>query len=84
MNIEEHIVKIHEDVREVKTDIKYIKEKLENGEITFSNHEKRLKKVEEGQASLTGKFAMIIVGIGAFITFLFNSILWVIDKINGH
>ena len=79
-----------EKITETNTTCKFILRQLEQGEKQFDKndarfirHNKRIRKLEQQQQLLTGKFAMIIMGIGSLVTIAFNALIWMWFKIAG-
>ncbi|MHC1623448.1 MAG: hypothetical protein ACXQTR_02515 [Candidatus Methanospirareceae archaeon] len=70
-----------EKIIETNTTCKHILKRLEQGEKKFNSHDKRIEKLEQQQQLLMGKFAIIITGLGAFVTLIFNALIWIWTKI---
>ena len=74
----------HDKIIETAQDVKHILERLEEGKETFKEHRgkfkeqnKRIGKLEKEQQLLVGKMAVILIGIGAAVTLVFNFLLWI-------
>jgi len=72
-----------EKIIETHTTCVHILHRLEQGETQFKEHSKRMdkhngriRKLEQQQQLLTGKLAIIIMGIGSIVTIIFNALLW--------
>lgn len=79
-----------EKIIETNTTCNHILRRLEQGEKQFDRndarfirHNERIWKLEQQQQLLTGKFAMIIMGIGSIVTLAFNALVWIWFKIAG-
>lgn len=79
-----------EKIIETNTTCHHILHRLGQGEKQFDKHSKRMdkhneriRKLEQQQHLLTGKFAMIIMGIGSLVTIIFNALIWIWFKIAG-
>lgn len=76
---------------ETARDVKHICERLSEGRETFKEHretfekhDKRIRILEQNQQLLTGKMAIIIIGIGAAVLGTVHILIWVLEKVMGR
>lgn len=81
----------HDKILIMAEDIKFIREQLSDGRETFKEHKKmfkgqdnRIRIVEQNQQLLTGKIAIIIMGIGATILGASHILIWVLEMVRGR
>ena len=64
-------------IAETHTHVQHILTALDEGKENFKNCDNRMKVLEQNQNIVLGKMAIIIAGIGGFVTLIFNGLLWV-------
>lgn len=80
----------HDKIIEMAKDIKTICRRLGDGKETFKEHrlihekhEERLRILEGNQQLLTGKIAIIVMGVGATVLGAAHILIWILDKVMG-
>ena len=80
----------HDKILIMAKDIKFIRERLSDGKETFKEHkgifkehDKRIRLLEQDQRLLTGKMAIIVIGIGAAVLGGVHILIWVLEKVMG-
>jgi len=80
----------HDKILIMAKDIKTIlgrlcdgKETFKEHRETFKEHDERLRILEQNQQLLTGKLAIIVIGIGAAVLGSAHLIIWVFEKVMG-
>lgn len=81
----------HDKIVIMAKDIKFIRERLSDGKETFKEHkgmfiehDKRIRLLEQDQRLLTGKMAIIVIGIGAAVLGGAHILIWVLEKVMGR
>jgi hypothetical protein len=65
------------------TNMAWIKERLEKGDIVFDKHESLLHDLEKEHSLLKGKLGAFILGLTFIVSLLINGILWVWSHIGS-
>ena len=81
----------HDKIVIMAKDIKFIRERLSDGKETFKEHkgmfveyDKRIRILEGNQQLLTGKVALLVMGIGAAVLGGVHILIWVLEKMMGR
>jgi hypothetical protein len=70
-------------VIECSTNMAWIKQRLEKGDTSFTELNKKLSKLETEHSLMKGKLGAFILGLTFFLTLVINSILWGISHLSG-
>jgi hypothetical protein len=73
---DEDCTEFHAQLSETRMDVKWIKERLEKGDIAIIKIEAKQVEMEKEQSFLKGKLTIIILVFTFFLSLVVNAIIW--------
>jgi hypothetical protein len=77
---DEDCVEFHAQLSETRMDVKWIKERLEKGDIAIIKIEAKQVEMEKEQSFLKGKLTIMILVFTFFLSLVVNAILWLFTR----
>jgi hypothetical protein len=68
---------LYKQVIEDSTNLAWIKERLEKGDVSFTEFNARLSKIEAEHSLMKGKLGSFIAGLTLIATLIVNGFIWV-------
>ena len=80
---DEQCAELYKQVIADSTNLAWIKERLEKGDMSFSKFDRRLSKLEADHSLLKGKLGAFILGLTFIVSLIVNGILYLWAHFGG-